>query len=359
MKKVKRSAIALTAVLMALCLLLCSCELPFGIGGKTNNAANTGVNTNTENTEPNANDTNNTANTVDPVPPEPEVPMLVQKLEDVAKWAYDSYGIWELMGYMFPDYAVYRISGEGYKLIPANKDLPQNKYDWTRSAEALKGIDVSVFQGDIDWAAVAASGEVHFAFIRLGYRGYKTGKFEKDRKFDFNANGATASGIPIGIYFLSKAINTDEAREEAEWVLDNIKGYDVTWPVVLDFEPVTNIEDRTYYLKPEETSAIINAFFEKIEAAGYTPMIYANVGTFMTAMDINTVGQYDKWFAQYFNSPHFPYAFQIWQATSEGSIPGINANVDIDYAMFNYSTGEDVIQDPVIEEDPQADRSGR
>ena len=355
MKRRKRTA-ALVAMIMALCLLLCSCELPFGLGGNTNNAANT----NAENTETNTNSSNNSnnSNNANTVPPEPEVPMLVQKIEDVVKWAYDSYGIWEFMGYLFPDYAVYRISGEGYILEPANKELPQNIYDWTRSSEALKGIDVSSFQKTIDWAAVAASGEVNFALIRLGYRGYTKGVMAKDTMFDANARGALENGIPIGIYFLSEAINVDEAREEAYWVLDQIKGYDVTWPVVLDFEPISNIEDRTFFLKPEETSEFINAFFEIIEAAGYTPMIYANVGTFMTAMDLTTVGNYPKWFAQYFNSPHFPYAFQIWQATSEGSIPGISTNVDIDYAMYDFGNKVHVVP-PVTEEDPLADRAGQ
>lgn len=344
----KRRTASAAALILALCLVLCSCELPFGIGTKTNNAANT----NTQNTEPN---TNNTENTVPPEPDEPSV--KPHKISEVIKWANDSLGIWELMGYLFPDHAVYRISGEGYILEPAIDGIPRNTYDWTRKSEALKGIDVSVFQGDIDWPTVAASGEVSFAIIRLGYRGYKTGNFDKDKKFDANAKGATSNGIPIGVYFISKAINIDEAKEEAQWVLDRIKGYDVTWPVVLDFEPVSNIEDRTFFLSPQETSDIINAFFEIIEAAGYTPMIYANVGTFMTAMDLTTVGNYPKWFAQYFNSPHFPYAFQVWQATSEGQIPGIGTNVDIDYAMYDFANKTDVISaDP---EDPQAGRSGQ
>ena len=341
---------AVFAVVMALCLMLSSCELPFGLGGRTNN----GANSNAQNAESNTNNNENT------VPPVPEEPTVTQKVSDIIKWANDSLGIWELMGYMFPDHAVYRVSGEGYILEPVNKDLPLNRYDLTRSAEALKGIDVSTYQKDIDWDAVAASGEVNFAIIRLGYRGYGTGRIVKDNKVDYNAKEAVAKGIPIGLYFVTKAINPDEAKEEAEWILDQIKtsGYKVTWPIVMDFEPPSTIEDRTWFLSPQETSDIIIAFCETIKKAGYTPMIYGNIGTFMTTMDQTTIGDYPKWFAQYFNSPHFPYAFQIWQATSDGQIPGIDARVDIDYAMFNYSTGSDVLQ-PYADEDPQAGKGGQ
>ena len=346
MKNRKRSVITIAVLFMALCLLLCSCELPFDIGGKGNNTANT----NNEN-----NNTNENENTV---PPEPETPKLVQNIDDVIKWANDSLGIWELMGYMFPDYAVYRISGEGYILDPVKEGLPLNEYDWTRSSEALRGIDVSTYQKDINWAEVASSGQVDFAFIRLGYRGYGTGKMVKDNKFDANARGALSNGIPIGVYFVTKAIDPDEAVEEAEWILDRIKGLDVTWPIVMDFEPASGLEDRTWFLHPEERSEIIIAFCERIKEAGYTPMIYGNIGTFMTSMDISTIGDYPKWFAQYFNSPHFPYAYQIWQAKDNGSIPGIETDVDIDYAMFDFSTGEDVLQ-PDAEEDPQANKAGQ
>ena len=86
---------------------------------------------------------------------------------------------------------------------------------------------------------------------------------------------------------------------------------------------------------------IIISFCETLKAAGYTPMLYGAVGTYMAKMDIARVAEYSKWFAQYFNAPHFAYAFQIWQATDSGTVDGIPVNVDIDYSMFDFATGLD------------------
>ncbi|MBQ8040139.1 MAG: hypothetical protein IJ274_09775, partial [Lachnospiraceae bacterium] len=108
-----------------------------------------------------------------------------------------------------------------------------------------KGIDVSKFQGKIDWKAVQED-DVEYAFIRVGYRGYgSSGKLVTDENFEDNIKGATANGIDVGVYFFSQSVNEEEAIEEANYVLEAIEGYDVTYPVVIDIEEVTDSDART------------------------------------------------------------------------------------------------------------------
>ena len=326
----RRSILILLALCMALSMALSSCAIPSG-----NQNANTS-------------NTNNEANTVDPpVPEDPENPTLNIQFSDLAKYANKSSGMWELLAYLFPDHAIYTVSGRGYVAEPANKDLPLNKYDWSQYSSALKGIDVSTFNGSINWGQVKASGMADFAFIRVGYRGYGNGtaRIVEDSRFDYNVRSAVANGIPVGVYFVTKAITVEEAREEANWVVNQIRGKNITWPVVLDIEPIDKgLEDRTYYVKPEERSAMINAFAKVIRDAGYTPMVYANMNMFIAGMDMEAIADVPKWFAMYFKLPHFPYEYQIWQAKNTGSVPGISGNVDIDYSMYDFANKRDVLE---------------
>ena len=318
MKTRGRSKFCIFAALcLAFVMLLGSCS--FSIG-KSNTAQN------------------NTANTADDTPKEETLEIGVK---DLVSLANKSSGLWEMMCYLFPDRIVHKSSGPGYTLAPVDTDLPQNKYDWENLSNALKGIDVSAYQKNIDWKAVKQSGEVDFAFIRVGYRGWCSGKIVLDDKFDYNAKNAVANNIPIGVYFVTKAIDAAEAKEEAEWIISQIKNYKVTWPVVMDFESAQDESDRTWGMTSATRTEIIISFCETLKAAGYEPMLYGGVGTYMTKMDLTQLGSYSKWFAQYFNAPHFAYAFQIWQATDSGKVDGISVNVDIDYSMFDFATGLD------------------
>ncbi len=333
----------------SVCLILALCMVLSFVLGACTSRRNT------------ANNTNNEANTVEPdptpvVPEDPNNPTITVKFKEITAAYAKSKGYWEFLANMFPNYAIYSVPGEGYVAEPADPALPLNVYDWSQYESALGGIDVSKFQGTIDWTQVKASGMVNFAFMRVGYRGYGDGtaRIVKDERFDYNARSANSAGIPVGVYFVTKAINEAEAREEAEWVISQIKGFNVTWPIVMDFEPASGLEDRTYFLKPSDRSAIINAFSEVVRNAGYTPMTYGNIGTYMTGIDLSMVTDCPKWFAQYFNQPHFPYEYQIWQATDSGSIPGISGNVDIDYSMYDYGSGTHVLE-PVQPVQPSTD----
>ena len=197
-----------------------------------------------------------------------------------------------------------------------------------------KGIDVSKFQGNIDWSSVKEDG-VEYAFIRMGYRGYgSSGKLVTDENFEKNIKGATANGVEVGVYFFSQAINEEEAIEEAKYVLEAIEGYDVTYPVVIDIEEVTDKDARTADMTKEQWTKNCIAFCETIKAAGYTPMVYGNLKTFFIMLDMEQITMYDKWFAQYDTSLYFPYEFKIWQYSESGTVSGISTDVDLNVSFY-------------------------
>jgi len=189
------------------------------------------------------------------------------------------------------------------------------------------GIDVSTFQGDIDWNKVANDG-IEFVMIRLGFRGYGNGALVLDARYEKNIDAALSAGLDVGVYFFSQAINTEEAVEEATFVIESLKGRPITFPIVFDMEKI-NDEARADNLTKEEITAITVAFCEKIKQAGFTPMIYGNIAWFMENLDLEQIEGYDKWFAQYFSVFTFPYEIKMWQYTSNGQVNGISGNVDI------------------------------
>lgn len=248
----------------------------------------------------------------------------------------------------FDNYFVFQ-SGSGLQYIPVDPKYPRNKYDFNNlvrydtgeykyvvdgKSKALKGIDVSEFQGDIDWQKVKADG-VHFAFIRVGYRGYGTGKLNMDQKFQQNMRGAAAAGIPIGVYFYSQAISRAEAVEEANLVLQSIEGYDLRYPVVIDMEDAGYSTARTNNMSKQTATDVADTFCATIQRAGYRPMIYTNSRWFISRLDMDRL-PYDRWLAQYYQHPFFPYQFNIWQYTGKGRVNGINGDVDMNLCFVNY-----------------------
>lgn len=198
-----------------------------------------------------------------------------------------------------------------------------------------KGIDVSKYQGDIDWAAVASDG-VEYAFVRIGIRGYESGKLVLDEYFDKNMQGAKDAGIKTGVYFFTQAITVEEAIEEAEYVLENIAGHDVSYPVVFDVEMIVNGNGRANDLSQEERTDIAIAFCDRIRESGYTPMIYGNVKCFTKLLDMTRLNDYEKWYAFYDDYMYMPYEVGIWQYTEKGRVAGINASVDLNISYKQY-----------------------
>lgn len=212
------------------------------------------------------------------------------------------------------------------------------RYEYIENGEVVSicGIDVSKYQGDIDWEQVKASG-VEYAIIRLGYRGMNEGTLELDPYYFDNVKEAVAAGVKVGIYFFSQAKNTEEAIEEAEFVLEHIKEYDISYPVVFDTEEVTTYDARANGLSRAERTDCCIAFSEKIKDAGYTPMIYANTRYMVMGLELERLNDYDKWFAYYGNSHIFPYEYTMLQYSDTGRVPGIDGAVDLDVSFVDYA----------------------
>ena len=194
--------------------------------------------------------------------------------------------------------------------------------------ETLTGIDVSAHQKDIDWRWVKASG-VDYAMIRIGYRGYESGKIVTDAYAEANLAGAAAVGLPVGVYFFSQALTVEEAVEEAQFVLDAIAEYDITMPVVFDWEHVADEEARSAEMDPRTLTDCALAFLQTIEEGGYTPMMYFNPYQAKNDLYLEELTDYDFWLARYTKRMDFPYRVKMWQYTDSGTVPGIEVPVDI------------------------------
>lgn len=201
--------------------------------------------------------------------------------------------------------------------------------------ETRNGVDVSSYQGKIDWQKVKASG-IDYAIIRLGYRGYTVGGINLDSSFKSNIQGALDAGLEVGVYFFSQAITDKEAVEEAEFVLSYIEEYDITYPVVFDWEPVSSNDARTYGLNTDTLCRCAGAFCDTIADAGYTPMVYFNTSMGYERYDLSMISEYDFWLAQYSDKPSFYYNYHMWQYSSKGTVDGISGTVDMNICFAEY-----------------------
>ncbi len=201
------------------------------------------------------------------------------------------------------------------------------------SYESRIGVDVSYFQGEIDWEKVKNDG-ISFAFLRVGYRGYEKGGLRADPKFADYREEAAEAGLDVGVYFFSQAVNEAEAREEAEFVLDALQGCKLQLPVVYDPEHIVGREARTDALSREQLTANALCFCETIREAGYEPMVYCNMLWEAYELELDRLADYRIWYADYEALPQTPYHFSFWQYSNTGTVDGIQGNVDMDIEMI-------------------------
>lgn len=213
------------------------------------------------------------------------------------------------------------------------------KEDNQQERKPKLGIDVSEYNGDIDWQQVKSSG-VEYVYIRVGYRGYgQAGRLVTDKAFVKNIEGATAVGIDVGIYFVTQAITTDEAVEEANFVIDKIKNYKITYPVAIDTEQAS-VDERSKDLTRDERTAIIKAFYNRVEDAGYRGQIYSGKYWFRDKLNMDQLEGYDIWVAEYtYNqegSTSFQHPYSVWQYSDKGRVLGISSDVDMNLCYTDY-----------------------
>lgn len=188
-----------------------------------------------------------------------------------------------------------------------------------------RGIDVSEFQGKIDWDKVKEAG-YDFVFVRVGHRTMHTGDLKRDSRAIKNLTRAKKAGLDVGAYIFSQAVSKKEARKEAQLCLDVIEesGVEITLPIV--FDPEIVIEDynaRINFISGEQFTDNAVAFCETIREAGYTPAVYANCSTETDILDMSRLKGTTIWYADYSGSPETPYDFTFWQYSNLGWVDGI------------------------------------
>lgn len=201
------------------------------------------------------------------------------------------------------------------------------------SQESMLGIDVSVWQGDIDWTQVKAAG-IEFVMIRLGWRGSEQGVLAEDKNVQKNYEGAKAAGLKIGGYFFSQSITPEEAVEEAEYALQIIDGWELDMPIAYDWEYISE-DSRTGNMDGRTLTECTQAFCETVEAAGYRSMIYFNKEQSLKTVYLEELTDHEFWLAMYDSYMTYPYQIHMWQYTDQGTVPGIAGNVDINL-YFEY-----------------------
>ncbi len=246
----------------------------------------------------------------------------------------------------FPENLIYSFENE-YVFAPVLEEVEKHSLleeNFQKTEEGLmqyvengavtshKGIDVSKYQGTIDWSAVKEEG-IEYAFIRLGLRGYESAKIVLDEYYEANMKGANSAGVAAGVYFFTQAVTVEEAKEEADFVIEHLAGYDVSCPVVFDVERISGGKGRADQLTKEERTDITIAFCEAVKAAGYTPMIYGNVVCFTRLLDMTKLNDYEKWYAFYDDYMYMPYNVSCWQYTEKGLVDGIPGNVDLNISF--------------------------
>ncbi len=194
------------------------------------------------------------------------------------------------------------------------------------------GIDISRHNGKIDWNAVKSSG-VDYVIIRCGYRGSSSGALITDQNFQSNIKGATAAGLKVGIYVFSQAVNEVEAVKEASLAVSLAKGYKLTYPIFIDTESSGGRADK---IDVATRTAVINAFCQTVQSAGYQAGIYASKSWFEQKLNMGAVGNYRIWLAQYAAAPTYSGRYDMWQYSSKGTISGINGRVDLNLSYLGY-----------------------
>ena len=229
----------------------------------------------------------------------------------------------------FPGGSGDHVTGSGLLLDASYwKQNSSGYYTYEKDGYASSvGMDISEWVGDVDFKQVKESG-IDFVIVRIGYRGYDLGGLVPDNNFRNYLKGAFRAGLKIGAYFVSQAVSKEEAVEEADYVMEQVKGYSMEMPLYIDLEAVPEAA-RTDHLTVEERSAIAAAFCSRVEEMGYRGGVYANNTWFHDYLNFSKIRRYDIWLADYSESPDPTIPINMWQYTFEGTVPGAEGSVDL------------------------------
>ena len=239
--------------------------------------------------------------------------------------------VYEYTGWNDIDGTTYYYDPTTHQPVTGNQVIQGDVYTFGADGalnRTARGIDVSKYQGRIDWNAVKADG-ITFAIIRVGYRGYGSGALVEDSQFRANIQGATAAGLKVGVYFYSQAVDEAEAVEEASMVLSLCAGYGLPVGVYYDTEKVAGDTGRADGISAAQRTANAVAFCETIRNAGHTAGVYSYASWFYNSLNFANISKYRIWIAQYRDTLSFNYHYNIWQYTSTGTVNGVPKAVDM------------------------------
>lgn len=199
------------------------------------------------------------------------------------------------------------------------------------------GIDLSEYQGDIDYEAVKNAG-VEFVMLRIGgqFYGDKGGLYE-DGSFDTNYEKAKAAGLKVGAYFFSQAISAEDAAKEANFTIEKLGDRSLDYPIGFDWENIQEEEARTDNITGDQLTDIAESFCDTVTNAGYKAIVYSNTSQMLIMYDFETMKDYDFWLADYREFPTMYYKFDMWQYTKEGKIDGVEGTVDMNISFTDFS----------------------
>lgn len=207
-----------------------------------------------------------------------------------------------------------------------------NNYLICTKQDSYPGVDVSSFQGEIDWKKVKNSG-IRFAMVRLGYRGYgQAGNMVVDEYARKNLEGAQKAGLEVGAYFFSQATSIDEVDDEIFFFMQTLGDFELTMPIVLDWEYISDTA-RTAHVDARTLTDMQKHFCETMVNFGYTPMVYFNWHLADSTLYLSELEDHPFWLALYQNRMTYPFRVEMWQYTCTGRVPGIQGDVDINVYM--------------------------
>lgn len=223
--------------------------------------------------------------------------------------------------------------------IPPERN-PYDRYDFQydrhnylllQNVKSFPGVDVSAYQGEIDWKKVKASG-IDFAMIRLGYRGYESGKLVEDKYAKDNLKGAKEAGLRVGAYFFSQALSIKETDQEIAYMLEILGDIQLDMPIVLDWE-IPASDARTAKMDARTLTDIQRHYCGQMRDKGYSPMVYFNWHQSENLYYLSELEDYPFWLALYQDRMTYPWRVEMWQWTDKGRVPGIAGNVDLNVYM--------------------------
>ena len=199
------------------------------------------------------------------------------------------------------------------------------------------GVDLSEYQGDVDFAAMKNAG-VEFVMLRIGGRYYgDDGLLYTDKAFDNYYQQAKAAGLKVGAYFFSQAASAEDAAEEAKYAIEKLSGKQLDYPIALDWENIADDTARTDNVTGDQLTDIAEPFCDTVTASGYKSLVYSNTQQMFVMYDFETMKDYDFWLADYREFPTMYYKFDMWQYTMEGKIDGVEGTVDLNISFTDFT----------------------